>query len=363
MSTRTVDQLGLALELHRALAGSAEYNACCSPLSIAAALGITSEATAGRTRAELLELLGEPERLRAELATAASAEKAELAVVNTVWTAEHIEAGAQFRERLAAWPETALRPAPFRTEPERARELINTDVERTTRGLIPELVPAGAVGMDTVATIVNALYLRASWSKPFSEHGSERFNGAGTVAMMSLTEPLRYAETEGWCSVTLSAGEDIEASVLLPDGELANAEPELSAATMAELLDSGRTRPIRLLLPRFRVRASVSMRAALAGLGVREMFGELADFSPMTASQVQVSEVLHEAVLRVDEHGFEGAAATAVLVRLAAMTTPDPLLVRVDRPFLFVVRDRRSGVVYFMARVAEPGHEVGERSE
>jgi serpin B len=67
-----------------------------------------------------------------------------------------------------------------------------------------------------------------------------------------------------------------------------------------------------------------------------------------------VSEVLHQAVLRVDEQGFEGAAATALTMRLTSMIIDEPVAVTVDRPFLLLVRHAGTGAVYFLARVVEP---------
>ncbi|WP_031465226.1 serpin family protein [Sciscionella sediminilitoris] len=356
MTTTEHAQLELALALHRAIAPDPARPACCSPLSIASALGMTAEATAGETRAQLLALLGDLDVLRERLHVAARAESAELALANTVWTEDRVELSATFVSRLAGWPDSAACHAPFRTAPGRARELINADVAETTRGLIPELIPDGAVDADTIAAIVNALYLKASWDNPFTESATRDrpFSGAGKVPTMALTHRMRYAESGGWRIAVLPAGAEVEAAVLLPDRPLAEAEAGLTPAALGTLLEEAAPREVELRLPRFEVRAQSSLSGALAGLGVREMFGPGADFSPMTRARVLVSEVLHESVLRVDEQGFEGAAATAVLVRLAMVTTDRPIPFHVDRPFLFLVRDRRTGVVYFLARVASP---------
>ncbi len=57
----------------------------------------------------------------------------------------------------------------------------------------------------------------------------------------------------------------------------------------------------------------------------------------------------------VDEAGLEGAAATAMMMRLTAIVRePEPVRVEVDRPFLFLVRHRDSGALYFLARITDP---------
>src|SRR5205814_870795 len=112
-----------------------------------------------------------------------------------------------------------------------------------------------------------------------------------------------------------------------------------------------------LFLPRFKVRLRSPLDSALRELGAGTMFSDVADFSGISRVPLAVSTVRHEAVLTIDEQGLEGAAATAVMFRMSAMTRspePEPVVVRVDRPFLFVVRHQGSGAVYFLARVVSP---------
>ena len=146
------------LALHRALTTDPDANLCWSPYAVARALERVAVGAGGRTRDELVTaLLGDKAADLAELdavLTSAGrltapryATQPELAVATT----------------LCADPEmnTAARPAPFLTDPETARELINKDVAATTRGLIPHLVdelPPGAV-----SALVVALYLRCGW--------------------------------------------------------------------------------------------------------------------------------------------------------------------------------------------------------
>jgi serpin B len=69
---------------------------------------------------------------------------------------------------------------------------------------------------------------------------------------------------------------------------------------------------------------------------------------------MMVSDALHESVLKLDEQGLEGAAATAMMIRLTAVSSETPVEVRVDRPFLLLVRHAATGAVYFLARVTDP---------
>jgi len=83
-----------------------------------------------------------------------------------------------------------------------------------------------------------------------------------------------------------------------------------------------------------------------------DAFSERADFSGMTGRRdLAISEVYHKAFVAPDEAGTEAAAATAVVMGLP----PEPRVeVRVDRPFLFLIRDRETGTILFLGRVLNP---------
>lgn len=354
-----IDHLSFALAVHRAVAPDPSATACWSPFSVASALGLTASGARGVTKTELDHVLrGDPATFLA--AAAHRDDDALLGITNTLWAREDIPLRAEFAENLlSAWPGGAIKDAPFAADPNRARQLINADVADTTHGLIPELLAPGDVTPSTIATLVNALYLKTAWRNVFPERGTEPrpFDGAGDVATMRLSKQLGYAATPGWQAVFLPGRGGVEAVALLPDAPLAEAEPALTAPVLADLLDRRAMRLVELYLPKFRVRARADLTTSLADLGVRTLFGRDADLSGISDEPIVVSKIVHEAVLTIDEQGLEGAAATAVVMRAMAMAIrpEQPIVVRVDRPFLFLVRHAASGAVYFLARVVRPG--------
>ncbi len=335
---------------------------------MASALGLAAAATRGRTREELVTALrDDPAGLlkllsgAAELSTdGPAAEPPVLALANTLWAHADLPVEESYLSVLKDWPGSAVRNAPFGTAPEEARELINADVAETTRGLIPELLPAGSVDPHTIAVLVNALYLKVSWREAFDEKATTKrpFHapaGDRDVATMRATRRLGYAAAEGWQVVSLPAAGGVEAVVLLPDAGLATAEPDLDAARLGRLLDAAQQQRVELYLPKFDVTGDAELTRSLGALGVHTLFTREADFSPLTDQPLRVSTIVHQSVLKVDESGLEGAAATAVMMRLTAIVRePDPIRVEVDRPFLFLVRHRITGSLYFLARVTDP---------
>jgi serpin B len=369
MGKPDLDHLRFCFALHRAVAGTGD--SCFSPYSVASALGLTSQASRGATSEELVLLLASGEAdvtKQAELLRAAAAlgepgrhEPPVLEVANTLWAADGLSLNQDFVGELAAWPNGGVKTAPFATDPDGARRAINADVAETTHDLIPELLSPGAVKPDTVASVVNALYLKVAWAHRFREERTEDDDfhspsGTRRVPMMHQTESLGYAARDGWQLVELPGVGGVQATILLPDGDLAAQESGLDEHLLAKLLSAKKNRQVQLSMPKVSLDMTAGLKPALAGLGVRTMFSAQADFSPLTPDpRVFVDDVVHQSVLRLDEQGFEGAAATAVVFRTLSMITPvDPVEVVVDRPFLLLVRHAATGVVYFFARVVEP---------
>ncbi|MGW4062836.1 serpin family protein [Amycolatopsis sp. NPDC004747] len=358
----TDSHLRFALAVHAAL-GAGGGNTCFSPYSVASALTLAARAARGQTREELVALLGDPDEqavLLREAGRLTGDEQAELAVANTLWADDRLPLEDSFKAELAEWPGAAVASAPFEKDPEAARALINDDVGRTTRGLIPQLLSPGSIDADVAAVLVNALYLKAAWKLPFREANTSDApfhapSGTRDVPTMWLGENLGYAHTGGWQAVQLAAAGGLQAVVLLPDGDLAEAETGLGRAELTGLLGKIRFKRVELSLPKISLDVSSTLGGVLRGLGVSTLFTDRADLTGLSPDpRLTVSEVLHQAVLRVDEQGFEGAAATALVMRLTSMMIDEPVAVTVDRPFLLLVRHAGTGALYFLARVVEP---------
>jgi serine protease inhibitor len=342
-------------------------NVVWSPFSVASALALVARGARGATLDELLALLlgdkaAEVEdliRLLEQAEHLAEPKRDQdapvIAVSNTLWADNRITIRREFAAALEDMRSGAVRAAPFLKDPDGARAMINADVARTTRRLIPELLPEGVIRSDTVAALVNALYLKVAWVHPFSESATEPRpfhapSGKVRVPTMFVSETLGYAKTSGWQVVTLPAVGGVQATVLLPDGELT----DLDADGLQTLLEAPKQRQVALRLPKLRLKLQAELTNVLDSLGVRTVFTNDANLSGISAEPLAVHAVLHESVLKLDEQGLEGAAATAVMMRLLSFNPQQPVQVTVDRPFLLLVRHVRSGAVYFSARVTDP---------
>ena len=134
-------------------------------------------------------------------------------------------------------------------------------------------------------------------------------------------------------------------------------------------LDAAEPRDTILTLPKMHLEWEHDFSGTLSEMGAPTAFGDDADFSGMAtipypggdpdAKGLKISHVVHKAWLDVDEKGAEAAAATGVLMTEEIVVTSErqetpPIVFRADKPFLFVLRDRRTGLILFMGRYVAP---------
>ena len=138
------------------------------------------------------------------------------------------------------------------------------------------------------------------------------------------------------------------------DGTLATLEKNLTAKDLDQWLSAMRKQEIDVFIPRFKLEESFELAPTLKALGMTDAFSRQADFTGIaTQEQLQISNVIHKAYVDVNEQGTEAAAATGVIMPSAAVARR-PLVFRADRPFLFLIRDRQTGAIVFLGRMAHP---------
>jgi len=146
-------------------------------------------------------------------------------------------------------------------------------------------------------------------------------------------------------------------TLVVPDASVRDLETTLDGSTLAAILKAPKAvGVVELQLPRWQFRLSAQLNGSLKALGMPTAFEPgLADFSGMTAQeQLYIGAVLHQAFISVDEHGTEAAAATAVIMEASSGGGPPPVVLKLDRPFLFVIHDVTTATPLFIGRVSDP---------
>jgi serpin B len=240
---------------------------------------------------------------------------------------------------------------------------VNGWVSRHTEGRIDRLIDQ--IDPTVVAMILNAVYFKASWQEPFSTRDTHEddFNLTTTervkVATMHREGYFAVAAGAGYRAVRLPYSVGALAMVIVLPDDIAGATElarDLDAAKLAMLLkETKNSKRLKLALPRFKTSFAADLRDAFRQAGMIRAFDSgLADFSAMfTRPGPAIGEVVHRAVIDVDEKGTEAAAATLVVMRISAdWSRVEPFVV--DRPFLFYITDDATGAILFQGRISDP---------
>jgi len=137
-------------------------------------------------------------------------------------------------------------------------------------------------------------------------------------------------------------------------GNFGDFENTLKATAVKSIVDNLKNTRVALTMPKFEFESEFGLKETLIGMGMEEPFQDSADFSGIsTESDLHIDDVIHKAFVSVDEAGTEAAAASAVIVGTTSMP-PEPVTVTLDRPFVFLIRDIKTGAILFIGRVMNP---------
>jgi serpin B len=369
----------LAVSLLEHVRKTHEDNLFFSPSNILQTLAMAFVGARGETERQMSKILGEDlsreetleaiQALNQELLSDGSGEGHELSVAYAAWLKPGVgvlgDYSSLLRERLQA----GFSELDFAGDPAAAAETINAWVDEETNGMIKEVIGPLDIDHLTLAILTGAIYFLGKWENEFdpSSTAPADFLRPGTpaisVATMWQTRRFRYADTESCRAVELPyRGGKLAMVVVLP-------QEEAVVAPSAGALGPGGQKAIRSLLdsldfpscdvtvglPRFEMDTTMDLSKALSQMGMTDAFDpEKADFSGMIDhDEFALSAVLHKARVKVDEQGTEAAAVT-MMALAAGVIEEEEIIFHVNRPFLFLIVERRTGAVVFMGSVVEP---------
>lgn len=345
-----------------------DKNIFVSPLSVAMALGMTYNGAAGSTQQamqEVLELQGmdlqevnESYRSLIDLLQDLD-QQVEFTLANSIWYRNTMTFEQDFIDLNRDYFDAEVTAIDFSAPS--ASQTINGWVDEKTNGRIPEIVPQ-TIPDYIVMYLINAIYFKADWTYQFdksrtSDAPFRLIDGSEvTVDMMEHGGeiPVRYLWNEDLMAVELSYGGDAYVMTILLPYELGNINDVLAGLTQENWsgwLGDLYKGEVYVRLPRFTLEYELTMNDVLTALGMGVAFSDTADFTNMYApGGLYIDEVKHKTFVKVDEEGTEAAAATSVGI---GVVSAPPMFV-VDRPFVFVLREKLSGTILFMGKVVDP---------
>lgn len=355
-----------SVDLYRAVTAEMDGNVVISPYSTVNALGMIFAGARGTTAAEMASVLQidiPPAQWHEGLNGYALTLDARTAGSPTVWAAANkvwVQPGLalrnEFLDVLTGVYGSPVAEGDFAANAEAVRATINGWVRGRTSGHIVELFPENTIDQRTVLVLVNAIALDAPWEFPFDPASTVDAPFTlpdGTtvnVPTMHYDEYLPSATTDAYQAVELPYGGGALSMVVIVPNELAAFEAALTVESLASLIASIKDGGIHLSLPKWTSRTHLALNETLSALGMPSAFSAGADFSGMVdGGGLILDTVEHEAFVEVDEVGTRAAAATGGVMAVSHGPT-----VQVNRPFLYVIRDRGAGTILFIGRVTNP---------
>lgn len=337
-----------------------------SPFSISTALSMTYQGAEASTKEAMAKTLGYDgigdEKLNESYKNLIPYleqldKKVQLDIGNSLWVRE----GESLREDFLSVNKDVFNASvtPLDFSKDNAAALINQWISDATKKKIEKMVDS-PISPDVVMYLINAIYFKGDWTKQFEEKNTfstEFHTGDGStseIMMMSRNGKVEYGQGDGFKAVRLPYGSGKAAMYCILPEEAASINDFIAG------LDGDRWKVIRdsiserdevqLQLPRFKLEYGIkNLNDSLIALGMGEAFNpEKADFSGIRDG-LFISNVLHKAIIEVNEKGSEAAAATVVEVRETAYR--EPLTFIADRPFVFVISDDESGAILFMGKL------------
>jgi len=353
----------------RLVEAEGKKNVFVSPLSVALALSMAaSGATEGAVRDSMRTALhqtkmGSEEAIQTQFkymvkaCLQAPSDGIQFLVANSAWHKEG-EVRADYKELVNEYFGAELLPLS-------TAGAINSWVSDKTEGLISNLV--SVLPDEAVMVLVNTIYFKAAWQHQFNKSNTkeEQFHPSEGdsygVQMMSMKRNLFYFEEEGRLQmIQLSYGEQQRfcASIILPHPSV-TVDDYIQSLTPEEwerYARSVESREGTLFLPRIKLEwGTRSLKGELCAQGMEPAFKSPDAFNRI-GDRIFISDVLHKTVLEVDEEGTKAAAATAVLMLRARIVrqSKGPFEMKVDRPFIFAISDKRTRALIFLGKIDRP---------
>ena len=341
-----------------------QANVFLSPLSASMALGMTLNGAAGATAEEMRRTLGFGDASQQSINDGYKGligllrgldSRTDLRIANSIFYRQGFPFEQSFLDSGKEYFDAEIRGLDFSAPS--SVGTINDWVSRNTNAKIPTILDA--INSNDVMYLINAVYFKGTWRSRFDPKATAdaQFHALGGASqpmrLMSQKSTLPYLETADFQAVDLQYGNSaFSMTVILPrPGKDVNAAvAELTESAWSQLTAGFREAEIQLYLPKLRLEYERTLNDDLQALGMRLAF-TTADFTPMSprGRELFISKVKQKTFVDVHEEGTEAAAATVVAVAVTSM--PLTPVMRVDRPFMFIIRERFSGTILFVGKI------------
>ncbi|MET0277514.1 MAG: serpin family protein [Pseudorhodoplanes sp.] len=249
-------------------------------------------------------------------------------------------------------------------------DVINSWVANKTEGKIEKILDK--LNPNDSHVLLNAIYFNAPWAQAFAKNGTRdrefHLTADDKVEVPTMNQQHEFAtiKADGYSAIRLPYGSGgLSMIVVRPDeiSGLAAVIKSLDADKLGALtaqLAKAPKKMVTLSMPRFKTEFRADLVDPFKSLGMSKVFDPAqSDLSGLTGKpraeqQSSIDQIVHRAVIDVAEAGTEAAAATAVVVTTRTLKPDDSERFTVDRPFVFLITDDKTGAILFAGRISDP---------
>jgi len=347
-----------------------DKNLFISPLSVSLALGMTMNGASGETYTAMKQTLDFGGLSENEINTAYRSlidlllnldPKVIMEIANSIWPRQGYPILQTFLDVNKTNFDAEIRLMDY-SDSDAAKAIINGWVSDKTHGKIKDILDY--VPSDVIMYLINAIYFKGTWTYQFDKEQTKLdvfYNykqEAVDCQMMKISGDWLYYRDNSVQAIELPYGDSLYCMDILlpaPTQNMDDLIASLDASALDGYLNSMTKQFGTLDLPKIKVEYKLLMNDALQALGMGIAFSDQADFSRINGfGGLVISRVIHQTFVQVDEEGTEAAAATVVEIRETWHYGPEGFSMRVDRPYVFVIRERASGTILFIGKIIEP---------
>ncbi len=342
-------------------------NIFISPLSISLALSMTYNGASGETQnamAKTLEVqgiaIGEVNNFNRILQESllSSDKGTEINIANSLWANKDFSLKQSFIDNTKTYYQAKLSNLNFRDG--NAATIINDWVKQQTKGKISKII--GETNSNTVIILVNAIYFKSGWKKPFEKSNTKPkqfiLDDGTKIQHPAMTQSgfYRYLDTPQFQAIKIPyRSTRFSMDIFLPKStsNLTDFQRQLTAKNWQVWSDKFVKREGLIQIPKFKIEYRIDLIETLKNMGMQIAFDSAADFRNLSAERVLITEVIHKTFVDVNEQGTEAAAVTLVNIG-RGLGSPEDFQMIVDRPFFFAISDQQTGTILFMGAIKNP---------
>lgn len=348
------------------ISSSGETNVFISPLSVSIALGMAWNGAVGTTKTEMetaLKMSGMSvtdinnyyKIMQTTLPGIDPTTK--LSIANSLWYKKEFPVKADYLKVNTDYFKAYVREIDFSQQ--WAVDTINNWCSAKTNKMIPKVLDN--IPSDIVMYLINAEYFKGIWRKKFLKADTQEANFSNElgqqvkVNMMAQKDTFAYSSDNYAQYLDLPYGNKAFSMTVILPAEGKSTTDVLNYLTVEKwnsIINYMPTKKVEVYMPRFNNKNNLDLIPPLQSMGMKQAFTDFADFSNIADMQLLISSIKHITNIEVTEDGTEAAAVTIIGVGVTSMPIyePDPIF-RVNKPFLFVIREKSTGVILFMGKM------------